>query len=137
MYVEMKLRQYACADCAFPAKAPLQTRSGAGSAQGCGRTGRAVSISRGCLPASGQRATRLTLNAEPQRRFSHEERAEAASLIPRVPRPLGFLSTPNRTQLQQRNTPRGRVRISKRSEKQTCWDTQRFRSWAILAELRK
>jgi hypothetical protein len=68
MYPQIKLRPYICADCGIPCKRTSPNAEHAGSAGGCARTGRAVSISRRCWDASGLRAISQMLSTEPQLR---------------------------------------------------------------------
>ena len=55
MYAEMKLRQYACADCGIPCKSTSPNAERCRKCARLRRTGRAVSISKECWPASGER----------------------------------------------------------------------------------
>jgi hypothetical protein len=85
MYAEMKLRQYACADCGIPCKKHLSKRGAVQEVCKAAAEPAEPWISR-VLAASGQRAIRLTLN----RSRSVDSRTRSAAtrrLIPQVPRP--------------------------------------------------
>ena len=68
MYPQMKLRQYDCANCGVPCKSTSPNAERCRKCAKLRQNRQSREYQQKMLAASGQRANRLTLSGEPQRR---------------------------------------------------------------------
>ena len=91
MYAEMKLRQYACADCGIPCKSTFPNAERCRKCARLRQNRKSREYQQRCWPAGGQLAIRLTLDVESQLRLSHEERRRSGAIDPAGTSPTGIL----------------------------------------------